>query len=254
MTPEQLQIILKHLPPSGATLRLLDLAGMLDDDLRPDLKIETVDGPSAADRYDAVVACDQWPDAALLADGLRSLRPGGRLILLESQGQAEQRLVDLLESAGYTRILIESLAAGGVLLRGEKPHTQQRTLDRIQQTAAQPEIRGPYVHLLIQQRPNKPVWTLRPGEAVEWRAVAVEQAGETHLLGFSSLPKAVAFMQPAVLAGLVRDVNKVGKFSRETASTWPLPLRLNPAVEDLSETTVLLWPVDPRTAQQPDEA
>src|SRR5262249_42761351 len=107
---------------------------------------------------------------------LRVLRPGGRLIILDSDGQPGHRLVVTLESAGYTRILVEPLSEdGGVLMRGEKPHTTPDTLERIRQVAAHDEASdlstysGRYIHLLIQQTPNKPAWKLQPGEKIEWR-------------------------------------------------------------------------------------
>ncbi|MGH2523683.1 MAG: hypothetical protein ACRDH2_14360, partial [Anaerolineales bacterium] len=51
------------------------------------------------------------------------------------------------------------------------------------------------------------------------------------LLAFSSLVKAVAFMQAAILAKFIGGVNKVGKFRAEAARAWPLPLALNPSFE-----------------------
>jgi hypothetical protein len=53
------------------------------------------------------------------------------------------------------------------------------------------------------------------------------------VLAFSALVKAVAFMQPAVLAGAWAGVNKVGKFPAEAADGWGLPLAWNPAFEAL---------------------
>jgi hypothetical protein len=61
-------------------------------------------------------------------------------------------------------------------------------------------------------------------------------------------------MQPAVIAGAVKDVNKVGKFSKPTAQTWSVPLLLNPPFEVLRQSDeVVLVPVDPDTAEAPDE-
>ena len=54
-------------------------------------------------------------------------------------------------------------------------------------------------------------------------------AGDPLLLAFSSLPNAVAFMQPAVIAGTIKDVNKVAKFSRATAQDWRV--LINPALD-----------------------
>lgn len=255
------QAILKHLPPSSATLRLLKVGAALDQAAlvqRRDLDVTTIDG-AAADwqfapaSFDAVVGHNLDCDEDFLAAALQTLRPGGRLIVLQSQGQAGQAEVARLESAGYTRILVEALHQYA-LLRGEKPHGVQRTVDRIRQVAdQQPGLSRPYVHLLIRQTPNKPVWALHPDEQVEWQAVALADDDGLRLLAFSSLPKAVAFMQPAVMQGLIVDVNKVGKFSRETALSWPLPLVLDPALDSLDDRRLATWAVDPQTAEQPDE-
>src|SRR5690606_40606466 len=116
------------------------------------------------------------------------------------------------------------------LFRSEKPHTAQRTIDRIAQVAGRDaavdleRYTGRYVHLLIRQTPNKPVWAMQPEDVIEWQAAAITGADGPALLAFSSLPKAVAFMQPAVVQGLIRDVNKVGKFRREVARSWTVPL------------------------------
>ncbi|MBE0691144.1 MAG: hypothetical protein IH587_13575, partial [Anaerolineae bacterium] len=112
---------------------------------------------------------------------------------------------------------------------------------------------GRYLYLLIRQTPNKPVWALRPGEALEWRAAALTIEGQTVLLVFSSLAKAIAFMQPAVLAGHIRDINKVGKFSVQTARAWKLSLLLNPDYALLADHPQTFLAIDPATAEQPDE-
>jgi hypothetical protein len=112
---------------------------------------------------------------------------------------------------------------------------------------------GRYIHVLIQQTPNKPMWKLEPGEKVDWEAIGVAGDGETVLLAFSSLPKAVEFMQPAVVSGHVKDVNKIAKFRWEVARDWPFAIMLNPSDEILDTHTVALLAVDPRTAETPDE-
>ena len=67
---------------------------------------------------------------------------------------------------------------------------------------------------------RKPAWKLTPGERVEWRAATVEVPGMgRRLLAFSALVKAVAYMQPAVLAGAISGVNKVAKFSAAAAAS-----------------------------------
>src|SRR5262249_9393249 len=132
----------------------------------------------------------------------------------------------------------------GVLMRGEKPHTEERTVERIKQVAARDNEPAPrrssrYVYLLVQQTPNKPAWKLNKDEPVEWQAVAVAGEDETVLLAFSSLPKAVEFMQPAVMAGYIKDVNKVAKFSWETVRGWPFPVMLNPSDEIFATQTAV---------------
>jgi hypothetical protein len=252
------EVMIKHLPPSASTLRLLDVNGVAGDLLRQrraDLAV-TVGSSAEPDSIDAVVAYD----AALTDDALRSLlvalRPGGRLIAVDPAGEPSAALVKRLESAGYTRILVEEMLPG-VLMRGEKPHVTDDTLARIESVAsrdpAQAEYRGRYLHLLIRQTPNKPVWALKPGEAVAWEAVALAGDGEPLLLAFSSLPKAVAFMQPAVLSGQIKDVNKVAKFSRAAAAEGGWKLLVNPLAEALDNGTLVMIPVDPTLAETPDE-
>ena len=96
---------------------------------------------------------------------------------------------------------------------------------------ALPDFQGRYLHLLIQQEPNIPVWKYEPGEEIKWRAAALQCHDGHVLLVFSSLPKAVAFLQPAVIDGLIRDINKVGKFSRATSQTWQSPVMINPTLD-----------------------
>lgn len=267
---EQLLIeaMAKHLPPSGASLHLLDVggkAGEMLSELRADLVITAVGGtdwPLAAGSMDAVVAFDCAPDEGLLRSSLAALRPGGRFILIDPGGEVSEEVVRMLEAAGYTRILVEAgidcPTTVGVLMRGEKPHTTQNTQERIRQVAQRDESEvigrgGRYVHLLVRQQPNKPAWTLQPGETVEWQAVAVAGDNEVVLLAFSSLPKAVAFMQPAVLAGRIQGVNKVAKFRWEIARSWPNPILLNPTDDILETHQVVLLMVDPSAAEAPDE-
>jgi hypothetical protein len=263
-----IEAMAKHLPPSSSHLRLLDINSMARDVLlksRADLEVVEVSGTPATwsivpESMDAVVAFDNTLQPDLLDAALKALRPGGRLIIMETSGEPGEERVRTLEKAGYTRILVESgiecPLPTGVLMRGEKPHVTDDTLDRIQQVAAQDEdtqtlaeYRGKYVHLLVVQTPNKPVWALTEGERVQWQAVTVNGA----LLAFSSLPKAVGFMQPAVMAGKINGVNKVAKFSRETAQAWTLPIVLNPTLEMLNGQPVVFAEVDPNTAEKSDE-
>lgn len=260
-----IEVMAKHLPPSAASLRLLDIgsaAGGVLSGLRGDLEIipatVTPDNLSS-DSLDAVVGYDFALSQDFLSAALAALRPGGRLVVVNPTGVANDRWVAMLENPGYTRILVEAVF-DGVLIRGEKPHTQRRTQARIQQVAARDAnlldlatYTGRYLHLLIRQTPNKPAWRLAPGEQIQWQALALENATAPVLLAFSSLPKAVAFMQPAVVAGHIKDVNKVAKFTRDAARQWTLPLMLNPPIDALEDRTVALVPVDPQTAEAPDE-
>ncbi|MEO8393635.1 MAG: hypothetical protein ABI700_11655 [Chloroflexota bacterium] len=252
-----IETLIKHLPPSASTLRLLDLNGAAADFLkmrRADLDV-TVGLPREQRIFDAVVAYGAALDDESLRVALDALRPGGRLIVLDPQGDASSLHVKRLEAAGYTRILVEELAETGVLMRGEKPHITDDTLARIQSVAARDQANAPfkgrYIHLLIRQIPNKPVWALKGGESVAWQAVALSDDAGYLLLAFSSLPNAVAFMQPAVISGGIKDVNKVAKFSRTTAQNWRLVI--NPPVEILHGREVILVPIDPASAETPDE-
>lgn len=258
----------KHLPPSAASLRLLDVggaAGAVLVEKRADLDIQRVSADPdswtiAPDSFDAVVAYDRLLDTPLLRAALTALRPGGRLIVMDSRGEVSEIPVKTLESAGYTRILVEIGAEcplpTGVLMRGEKPHTTTDTLERIQQVAEHDhnaltldDFRGKYVHLLVIQTPNKPVWAMGADDRYRWQAVTVDGA----LLAFSSLPKAVGFMQPAVVAGQITGVNKVAKFSRATAQTWPQPVLLNPTLDVLNDRALVYLDIDSATAEESDE-
>ena len=263
-------VMAKHLPPSSSTLRLLDLDGQSGGFLaqsRADLEIRHIPAGDigktdiAPFTFDAAVACDVDLSDAVLESCLTALREGGRFIALHSRGTVSETHLRQLRDHGYIRILIEpALDELGVLIRGEKPHATADTMARIQSVAGADadsldpsQFSGRYIHLLIQQRPNKPVWKLAPGESIAWRAAAIKHDSKSVLLGFSSLPKAVGFMQPAVLAGLVRDVNKVGKFSVKTASACEWRIILNPALESLGDEALTYIDIDPALAEAPDE-
>lgn len=263
-------VMAKHLPPSGATLRLLDLdgkSGPLLAQSRADLEIHHIQ-PNDQDRiagapstYDVALAYDVKLSGALLQACLTALRAGGRLIALQSRGLVSEDHLRQLRDRGYVRILVEpALDELGVLIRGEKPHATADTMARIKAVARADadmldlkRFRGRYIHLLIQRQPNKPVWQLTPGEPIAWRAAAIQRESMPSLLGFSSLPKAVAFMQPAVLGGLIADVNKVGKFSVETAAAQDWNISLNPTPDSLTSETLTFIDIDPALAEAPDE-
>lgn len=273
-----IEAMAKHLPPSAAQLRLLDVngeAGAILSTLRDDLHIEAVSGQAAAwhiapASVDAIMAFDYVLNEKFLSTALDTLRPGGRLVVVDSQADAarEGLLQDTgrrLEAAGYVRILVESVLTGtpsGVLMRGEKVHTTADTMQRIQQIATQDAdrldlstFRGRYVHLLVEQSPNKPPWRMASDEPVTWHALALRDAKDEPpvLLAFSSLPKAVSFMQSAIVTGYLSQVNKVGKFSKATAADWPYRVLVNPGVDVLEGSGLFRIEIDPDTAESPDE-
>jgi hypothetical protein len=271
MTRTFIQGMAKHLPPSASQLRLLDIGGLAGTILaegRPDLEIVPVasDDMSALpeDSADAIVGYSANLNDDTLKGALNALRPGGRLILLQPQGEVDAAFGETLEMAGYTRILVEAgmdcPVVAGVLMRGEKPHVEERTVDRIKQVAERDEdaldlaaYNGRYIHLLIKQSPDKPAWKMEAGETVEWEAVTVGSNGASMALAFSSLPKAVSFMQTAVMAGKIKGVSKIAKFHRDTAQAWPFLILLNPSLALLDEALMGFIPVDVTTAEAPDE-
>ncbi len=262
------EVMAKHLPPSGSRLRLLDVGGHTALTLaarRDDLDIDTPDmlpadaAPDSADSITYLGDMSTLP-ATFLADALRVLRPGGRLIMADPNGSPDKAWVGRLEAAGHTRILVEAAELGGVLLRGEKPHTTDSTFARVRVAAdadadnlTLETFDGPYVFVLVQQTPNKPVWKLEPDEELRWNAVTADDGTTQRMVAFTSLPKAVSLMQPAVVQGVIQDVNKVGKFSRETAAAWPYPVLLNPTLDALKPQSIALVSLDPSTAEAPDE-
>lgn len=260
-----IEAIAKHLPPGGSSLRMIDVggrAGSILVGMRPDIEIvlsprSNAQWPIEPGSVDAVVAFNRKPEAILLDSALTALRPGGRLILMNEQGEPDESIVKTLEQEGYTRILVETGAECplpvGVLMRGEKPHTESHTVERIKQIAAQDKRQGRYVHLLIKQTPDKPVWKLTPEDEISWEAVGVAGDNETVALAFSSLPKAVEFMQPVVKTGKLVGVTKIAKFKWDVARAWDFPVLLNPT-DDIFETNqVAMLPVDPSAVEAPDE-
>ena len=253
----------RHLPPGSSQFRLLDLSGgcaIILQELRGDLRPLRHD-QCQTNSMDAIVACDLDLTPARLRDSLDLLRPGGRFIAVQTSGAVKQRHGALLEQHGFVRILLEPAVDGlGVLIRGEKAHHTDDTQARIQSVASADydsldltSFRGRSLHLLIQRQPNKPAWAMRADERITWRAAAIDAQPQPAILAFSSLPKAVAFMQPLALAGVLRDINKVGKFSRETARSWSWHLRVNPAPESLDGERIVYIDIDPATAEAPDE-
>lgn len=168
-------------------------------------------------------------------------------------------MVGILEGAGFERVLTEKAVEGyGVLSRGEKPYTQYSTEQRIHMTAARdtsaPDspspnpltprpagelaaaLRGKFVFVLVHQRPDKPAWALKPEDTLEWFAAATYPEGApAAMLAFSSLPKAVEFMQAAVKAGRLTGISKIAKYEKGAAAGWPLHALLNPDLATLAD-------------------
>jgi hypothetical protein len=260
---------MKHLPPSAPPLRLIDWSGGALADVpywRDDVQVERrrIDADLPADSADAIVALDQALSAEALAAGLRALRPGGRLIAIDPTGKLNSTYMARLESAGYTRILVEAALDDpelgdvpiGVLMRGEKPHLTDDTLERVRSISERgaeqgaEDHRSRFIYLLIVQTPNRPSWARGAGEPIRWQAVAADGIA----LAFSSLPKAVAFMQRAVLSGQIAGVNKIAKFRRDAvASVWAFPMRLNADAAWLDGRGIALIDIDPALAEAPDE-
>ena len=230
-------------------------------------KITAAPGPNdlPAGPFDAIagsVAPEQL-------EGLgQRLRPGGRLILTHQA--APEALLAALSQAGLIHCLVEPHGRLS-LYRGERPPEGSPT-ERLQTLAAAnsaniasnyplqiinySELETPFIFLLITQTPNKPAWRLAPGERVAWRAATlIPTAGaQPVLLAFSSLVKAVAYMQGAVMARSLVGVNKVGKFHAAARQDWPLPLALNPNLERVRDLGAgPLFEVDRQTAITGDE-
>jgi hypothetical protein len=208
---------------------------------RPVLGLDAIVGPQA-------------PEPEALAALGRQLRPGGRLIVTHTAPL--EVLLAALMAAGFVHCLAEPCGAAN-LYRGERP-PEGSSRERLQTLSASADaalnvgpanlrapaalaltitdrqsLTGPYLFLLITQTPNKPAWKLGPGERLAWRAhTALHPSNAAPvLLAFSSLVKAVAFMQSAILARAVAGVNKVGKFPASAAQAWAAPLTLNPDFE-----------------------
>ena len=241
----------KHLPPSAELPRVLALDEAAAAELPPEVELTRGDA-STPGTFDAVVG---RAAPARLATLRERLRPGGRLILAHRADP--QSLLAALAAAGFIHCLVEPLD-DFVLYRGERP-PEGASVGRVQTLATQSPIsnlRSPFVFLLITQTPNKPAWNLAPDEKVEWRAATMidPETGRPALLAFSSLVKAVGFMQASVLTRFLSGVNKIGKFRAEAARAWERPLILNPELEGARSLTLgPAYAVDPQTAVVGDE-
>jgi hypothetical protein len=225
-------VFAKHLPPSAALPVVLALDPQAEQACDPE---RVVLAAADAVDVDAIVA-GAWPESlATLRD---RLRPGGRLILLLPGATSDPAegvaWLDALQAGGFIHCLIESLPEGGWLCRGERP-PQAPVAGRLSALAAGGDAsRAQALTLLVRQTPNKPTWRLDPGERRIWEAATVidPATGAPTLLTFTSLVKAVAFMQPAVLAGFLIGINKTGRFSAESVGAFDVPVIVNPAFED----------------------
>ncbi len=238
-----------HLPPSAALPIVLALDPQAEAALASYVEGgsglgepgQAVSAPAEARNVDAILAC-RWPED--LAASRDRLRPGGRLIVLLSNTTSEldhgERRLAELNHHGYIHCLIESLPDGGWLCRGERPpiHSGGQRLGGLTSSIEAGSARALVV--LVKQSPNKPTWRLEPGERRVWEAARLidPATGQPALLAFTSLVKAVAFMQLAVLAGLLTGINKTGRYTLEQIESWGLPVVVNPAFEDWRNASV----------------
>ncbi len=254
-----LSMFAKHLPPSSEQPRVLALSDAVADELRDRVELTfgaARTGTLPPGQLDAVVGYAAPEQIPILG---RLLRPGGRLILATHADS--QRLLDALTHAGFIHCLVEPVG-DLTLYRGERP-PEGGPLQRLETLSTSFESlypatghRPPSLFLLVTQSPNKSAWKLSPDEKLEWRAVTLldPATGLPALLAFSSLVKAVAFMQAAILARMITGVNKVAKFKAEVAQSWELPMILNPAFDNVR--SVPLGPayhVDPQMAVMGEE-
>jgi len=259
--------LLRHLPPSASALHVVDVGGAcraLLTSLRPDLVIQTAslmvsDWSFPQSQTDAVTVFDMPLDAAWLTAALLILRSGGRLIIVQPAGAVDAAYGEILTQAGYIRLLIEPAVDGqGVLIRGERPHTTADTLARVQVAAGQDAdaltletFKGRFIYLPVRQTPNKPPWKITPDDVVIWEAVMV---GDTRaMLAFTSLPKAVGFLQAAVLQSWLIGISKVAKFRRDVPLFAVHPIVLNPTLEAIRDQPRQFLAIDPQLAEVGDE-
>ena len=213
-----------------------------------------------------------------LRHGLTEPRSTLSILLWHAVGRTHARITPetmarLLDTAGFARVLGESAVNGyGVLSRGEKPNPAQVSALPDAPLADKPDElnpipaatidqrRGQYVFLLIRQTPNQSAWTLSPRTKVAWDAAATfdQQLNTPVALAFSSLTKAVAFMQPAVTSAVLIGVTRIAKFDKAIAARWSFPVLLNPDFEalralDRFELPSAWLPIDPADAQLGDE-
>ncbi|MCI0714214.1 MAG: hypothetical protein L0154_28925 [Chloroflexi bacterium] len=260
--------MLKHLPPSKSQLRLLDIS---PQDVQTDITLNRPDIAFTRERSDVDAVFGYGVPSlkpVMLEMSLNALRPGGRMILyFPALDLSLDEVAAVLQEVGFARILTETLD-DGILARGERPYahgmtTAARVAVGAQDVAVESEILvlsgdaihdapGRYIHLLIKQTPNKPLWKLEPGETISWQAAALDHP--LTVIGFTSLPKAVQLMQAAVMDGMIKDVSKIAKFSKATAAGWDFWVLLNPDLAAIkSRGVVIMIDIDPDSAEAPDE-
>lgn len=259
--------MLRHLPPSAAALHVVDVGGSCGAVLtsqRPDLVVQTAsldlrDWSFPPSHTDAITIFDMPLTPDLLNACLEILRPGGRLIAVQPEGQVEASHGLLLEQQGYIRLLIEpAVDTQGVLLRGERAHTTADTLERVQVAAGQDAdtltldtFKGRFVYLPIRQSPNKPPWKITRDDVVIWEAVTV--GDDNTLLAFTSLPKAVGFLQQAIVQGMMLGITKVAKFRRDVPLLSAYSVLLNPTLDRVQAQPQGFMKIDPQLAEVSDE-
>src|SRR5438477_235477 len=190
----------KHLPPSAGLPRVRVLGPAAAAALAGRVQM-VVATPGADDwpagPFDAIAGPAAPGQVAALA---QRLRPGGRLILANA-GEPEA-LLAALTATGLIHCLVEPQGPL-CLYRGEWPPAGS-TVERHQALAgagepaapsnpplpitSYPDLRAPYIFLLVTRVPNKPAWKLAAGERVIWRAATLAPApgAPPVLLGFSS--------------------------------------------------------------------
>jgi hypothetical protein len=107
-----------------------------------------------------------------------------------------------------------------------------------------------FFYLLVAQSPNRPSWQNDPER--RWMAVGgIDRAtGRETALAFTSPRRAVAFLQAAVMAGRLRDINKIPRFAAHAAREWPFLLLFDVGdAWDALERLGARLPVHPQLAE-----